>query len=102
MGGAGHSCCAHSQVRQAAAVVGGGGGGGAWVAGYDGRDCDGYAAMQGRRYVKACRLTLTLTRVRRAAVAVLLQGGGGECDECGCEGGGEGIKGEGGSDGGGD
>ena len=43
---------AHSQARQAAAVVVGGGGGGAWVAGYDGRDCDGYAAMQGGAALK--------------------------------------------------
>jgi hypothetical protein len=54
-------------------VVVGGGGGGALVAGYDGLDYDGYAAMQGRHYVGEWLLTLTLTRVRRAAVAVLLQ-----------------------------
>ena len=98
---AGTLCGGGHRQREAAAVVVGGGGGGAWVAGYDGLDYDGYAAMQGRRYVGEWLLTLTLTRVRRAAVAVLLQGGGGECGECGCEGGGGGIKGEGGSDGGG-
>ena len=53
--GVARGAAAHSQARQAAAVVVGGGGGGAWVAGYDGRDRDGYAAMQGRRYIKASK-----------------------------------------------
>ena len=50
--GVARGAAAHSQARQAAAVVVGGGGGGAWVAGYDGRDCDGYAAMQGGAALK--------------------------------------------------